>query len=160
MYGCPSDCLILIPFRPPPISYFILSLKCFSSDSDSCPHVGIGPLLQLPTCWGQVQSYSHSCSSPYFVCPTEFCVILYILFCWSCIPVHSQLVFCVHSCVWRCIADVSTVRDVLHVHLLLHHLVLRFSRLEILTELGIYYLSHRLINFGKKTLSNLKLKEG
>ena len=25
-----------------------LCLKCFSSDSDSCPNVGIGPLLQLP----------------------------------------------------------------------------------------------------------------
>ena len=29
-------------------SAFTLSLKCFSSDSDSCPDVGIGPLLQFP----------------------------------------------------------------------------------------------------------------
>ena len=27
---------------------FTLSLKCFSSDSDKCPNVGIGPLLQFP----------------------------------------------------------------------------------------------------------------
>ena len=47
-YGCGKDCLILIPFRLPQISCFTLSLKCFSSDSDNCPHVGIGPLLQFP----------------------------------------------------------------------------------------------------------------
>ena len=48
MYGCGKDCLILIPFRLPQISCFILSLKWFSSDSDNCPDVGIGPLLQFP----------------------------------------------------------------------------------------------------------------
>ena len=48
MYGCSKDCLILIPFRLPQISCFTLSLKCFSSDSDSCPDVGIRPLLQFP----------------------------------------------------------------------------------------------------------------
>ena len=47
MYGCDKDCLILIPFRLPHVSSFILSLKCFSSDSDICPEVGIGPLLQF-----------------------------------------------------------------------------------------------------------------
>ena len=47
-YGCSKDCLILIPFRLPQISCFTLSLKRFSSDSDSCPSVGIGPLLQFP----------------------------------------------------------------------------------------------------------------
>ena len=47
-YGCSKDCLILIPFRLPQISCFTLSLKCFSSDSDNCPDVGIGFLLQLP----------------------------------------------------------------------------------------------------------------
>ena len=48
MYGCSKDCLILVPFRLPQISCFTLSLKCFSSDSDSCPPVGVGPLLQFP----------------------------------------------------------------------------------------------------------------
>ena len=47
MYGCGKDCLILIPFRLPQISCFTHSLKCFS-DSDNCPDVGIGPLLQFP----------------------------------------------------------------------------------------------------------------
>ena len=46
MYGCSKDYLILIPFRLPQISCF--SLKCFSSDSDNCPAVGIRPLLQFP----------------------------------------------------------------------------------------------------------------
>ena len=48
MYGCGKDRLILIPFRLPQVSCFTLSLKCFSSDSDDSPDVGIGPLLQLP----------------------------------------------------------------------------------------------------------------
>ena len=43
-----KDCLILILFRLPQISCFTLSLKCFSSDSDSCSAVGIRPLLQFP----------------------------------------------------------------------------------------------------------------
>ena len=47
MCGCGKDCLILIPFRLPQIICFTLSLKCFSSDSDSYPTVGIGPLLQF-----------------------------------------------------------------------------------------------------------------
>ena len=48
MYGCGKDCLILISFRLPQISCFTLSLKCFSSDSDNCPAVGIRPLLPFP----------------------------------------------------------------------------------------------------------------
>ena len=48
IYGCGKDCLILIPFRLPQIRCFTLSLKCFSSDSDSYPEVGIRPLLQFP----------------------------------------------------------------------------------------------------------------
>ena len=52
MCGCSEDCLILIPFRLPQISCFTLSLKCFFSESDSCPNVGIGPLLQFPPLTG------------------------------------------------------------------------------------------------------------
>ena len=48
MYGCGKDCLILIPFRLPQISCFTLSLKCFSSDSNNCPNVGILSLLPFP----------------------------------------------------------------------------------------------------------------
>ena len=45
---CGKDCLTLIPFMLPQISCFTLSLKCFSSDSDSCPDLEIRPLLQFP----------------------------------------------------------------------------------------------------------------
>ena len=48
LYGCGKNYLILTPFRLPQISCFILSFKCFSSESDICPIVGIGPLLQFP----------------------------------------------------------------------------------------------------------------
>ena len=47
-YVCGKDCLILIPFRLPQVSYFPFSLKCFSTDSDNCPDVGVRPLLQVP----------------------------------------------------------------------------------------------------------------
>ena len=48
LLGCIKDCLILIPFRLPQINHSTLSLKCFSSDLDNCPDVGIIPLLQFP----------------------------------------------------------------------------------------------------------------
>ena len=48
VYGCGKDCLSLIPFKMPQISWFTPSLKGFSSDPDNCPSVGIGPLLQSP----------------------------------------------------------------------------------------------------------------
>ena len=63
MYGCGKDCLMIIPFRLPQISCFTLSLKCFSSDSDNCPAVGIGsdPCFSSPTCQG---FFVFSCFSP------------------------------------------------------------------------------------------------
>ena len=48
MYGCGKDCLILIPYRLPQVSFFTFSLKYFSSDSDNCPSLEIRPLLQFP----------------------------------------------------------------------------------------------------------------
>ena len=57
MYGCGKDYLIVLPFRLPQSSCFTLSLKCFSSNSDKCLDVEIGPLLQFPTRQGRVQSY-------------------------------------------------------------------------------------------------------
>ena len=96
MYGCSKDCLILIPFRLPHFSCFPLSLKCFSSASDSFSDVGIGPLLQFPHQQvGKVQSYRPR-PVPHL---TEFCMVLYVLFHWSGTPVHSQLVFCIYFCV-------------------------------------------------------------
>ena len=51
MYDCDygKNCLILITFRLPQMSCFTLSLRCFFSDSDSCPDVGMEPLLQSPS---------------------------------------------------------------------------------------------------------------
>ena len=54
------------------------------------------------------------CFPPLSLHSTKFCVVLYVLFCWSGTPVHSQMVFCMHFCVWRCIPDVSVERDVLY----------------------------------------------
>ena len=48
MNSCWKDCLILIPFRLPRVSCFTLSLKYFSFDSNNCPAVVIGLLLQFP----------------------------------------------------------------------------------------------------------------
>ena len=51
-------------------------------------------------------------------------MVLYIFSHWSGTLVCSQLLFCMHFCVWRCIPDISMERDVLHIYLLLCHLVL------------------------------------
>ena len=123
MYGCSKDCLILIPFRLPQISCFPLSLKCFSSVSDNCPNVGIGPLLPFPHPPRSGPVLLTLPFSPLFLNPTEFWVGLYILFHWLGTPVHSHLAFYMHFCVWRCISDASVERDVFHIHLLLRHLV-------------------------------------
>jgi len=40
--------MILIPFRLPQISCFTLSLKCFSSDSNCCPNMGIFSPASVP----------------------------------------------------------------------------------------------------------------
>ncbi len=72
MYDCGKDCLILIPLRLPQISCFTLSLKCFSSDSDNCPAVGIGPLLQFPN-------------------PPRVCPVLLILLFFPLVPSSYQI---------------------------------------------------------------------
>ena len=75
------------------------SLKCFSSDSDSCPDVGMGPLLQFPHPPRAGPVLLTLLFFPQFLHPTKFCVVLCILFCWSGTPVHSELLFCMHFCV-------------------------------------------------------------
>ena len=73
MYGCGKDCLILIPFRPPQISCFTLSLKCFSSDSDNCLAVRISTCFSSPPAEGRPSPAntpafpSSSCILPSFV---------------------------------------------------------------------------------------------
>ena len=80
MYGCSKDCLLPIPFRLPWISFFTPSLKCFSSDSASCPNVGIGPLPQCPHLVRAGPVLLTLLFFPLVLHPTEFCVALYILF--------------------------------------------------------------------------------
>ena len=54
---------------------------------------GSDPCFSFPTCREQVQSQKHSSFPPQFLHPTEFFVVLYILFHWSGTPVCSQLMF-------------------------------------------------------------------
>ena len=126
MYGCGKDCLILIPFRLPQISCFILSLKCFSSDSDNCLDVGIGPLLQFPHQLraGPILLTLLFPLSPSPV-PSSYWVLhesiySFPLVRYSCLLSAGVLraLLCLKVCSW-CILE----RDVLHVHLLLCHLV-------------------------------------
>ena len=72
---------------------------------------------------GQIQSYSLSSFSPYFLHPTKICVVLYFIFLWSGAPDCSQMVFCRIFCVWRYIPDASMDRDIHHTHTLRCHLV-------------------------------------
>ena len=69
----------LFPYRLPQIRCFTLSLKCFSSDSDNCSDVGIGPLLQFPHPL-RTGPVLHSC----FPSPSSFVLLsfawLYIFF--------------------------------------------------------------------------------
>ena len=99
MYGCSKDCLILIPFSLAQISDSTLSLKCFSSDLENCPDVGIGSLLLFPHPPRGSPILLTLLLFPLILHPTEFCVVLCKLFHWSDTPVHSQLVFCMHFCV-------------------------------------------------------------
>ena len=61
-------------------------------------------------------------------------MVLYILFHWLAPPVLSHLMFCMHYCVWRYIPVLSVERDVLHIHLLLHHLFLPILNSQIILE--------------------------
>ena len=74
--GCGKDCLSLIPL--PQVSCFTLSLKCFSSDSDNCPDVGIGPPASVPSSAEGRSSPTNTPVPPWFLHPPEFCVVLYI----------------------------------------------------------------------------------
>ena len=99
MHGCGKNYLILIPFRLLQITCFTHILKCFSSDSDNCPDVGIRPLPQFPHPPRAGLVLLTLLFFPLVPCPTKFCMVLYILFHWSCTPVRFQLVFCMNFCV-------------------------------------------------------------
>ena len=97
-------CVIRIPFNCHRSAASLSnSLKCFSSVPNNCPGLGTDPYFSPP---------SHSCprcrSCPAhppllfsllsFILPS-FCISLYIIFQWSGIPAHSQLVFFKIFCV-------------------------------------------------------------
>ena len=77
MYGCSKDCLILIPFRLPQISCFTLSLKCFSSDSDTCPSVGNRTPASVPP---PTKGRSSPTNTPVFP-PSSFVLLSFAWFC-------------------------------------------------------------------------------
>ena len=98
--------------------------------------LNVSPLTQLPWCGDQTpasvpppsKGRSRPTNTPVFspssfVLPSFAWVYMFLSACRSGPPVCSQLVFCTHFCVWRCVPDVSMERNVLHVQLLLRHLV-------------------------------------
>ena len=107
----------------PQISCFTLSLKCFSSDSDNCPDAGIGPLLQF---CHQLRAGPVPLTLLFFPpAPFSYRVLRGSInsFHWSGTPVCSQRC-CACTSVSEGVFLMYQWRDVLHVHLLLHHLVL------------------------------------
>ena len=122
MYGRGKVCQSFIPFRLPQISCFTLGLKCFSSDSDNCPCMGMGTLLQFPHLPRAGPLLLTLLFFPLVPSFTEFCVVLYILFHWSGTLLSAGVL---HALL--CLKVYSWCICVLHVHLLLHHLVLYMS---------------------------------
>ena len=100
--AAPRTVCVLIPFRLLQISCFTLSLKCFSSDSDNCPDVGIRPLLQVPH---PPRAGPVLLTPPFppssFILPSFAWV--YIFFSAGQALLSTQLAFCMHFSVWRCI---------------------------------------------------------
>ena len=82
-------------FRRPQVSCFTLGLKCFSSDSDSCPAVVIRPLLQFPHLLRAGPVLLTLLFFPLVPSSYEFCVGLYSLFHWSGPPAHLS---CCSAC--------------------------------------------------------------
>ena len=123
MSVCGKDSLILIPFRLPQISSFTLSLKRFSSDSDYCSDVGIGPLLQFPYLL-RAGPVPVTLLFPPLV-PSSHQVVRGSLYCfplvrYSCLLTVGVLraLLCLTVYFW-CIVE----RDVPHVLLPLHHML-------------------------------------
>ena len=112
-------CVILTPFRLSQVSYFTLSLKCFSSVPNNCPTVGIRPLFQFP----HLARAGPVLETLLFFALLPSSYWISHGFQWSGTLVHPQLVFFKIFCVWRCSPDVSMERDVLYIHLLLCQLV-------------------------------------
>ena len=121
------------------MSCFPLSLKCFSSDSDNCPDVGIRPLLQFPHLLRAGPVLPTLLFFP--LVPSSYRVLRgsiysFLLLRSSCVlsagVLHALL--CLKVYCW-CFHEI----DVLHVHLLFLHLVLpHLQLLQPLTVLAGY----------------------
>ena len=97
-------------------------LKCFPFVQTIASMWGCGTCFSSPTPQEKFQFCSlSSFSLPCIILPSF--VWVSIPFQWSGTLVYSQLVFCEIFCIWRCVSDALMERDVLHIHLLLHHLV-------------------------------------
>ena len=145
MYGCGKDCLILIPFRLPQISYHLLSALKVSPDSDNRPSVGIGSLLQFPHPPRAGPVLLTLLFSPllllfYILFSTGQVLLSALSWCSACTSV-SEGVFLMYP--WR--------EMLLHIHLLLCHLVHPLSLLfNMLSRLVIAFLpssKHLLISW-------------
>ena len=102
------------------------SLKCFSSVPNSCPNVGIWPLLQLPHLGVQVQSCPlSSFSLPSLVLPSFAFICIFLTYVQGLLPTLSVVLRdLLHLKVYSwCTVE----RDVLHIHLLLCHPVSPWS---------------------------------
>ena len=139
--GCGKDRLILIAPRLPQISCFTLSLNCFSSDSDSCPHEGIEPLLQFPHLLRAGPALLTLLFPP--LVPSSYRVLRGSIYSFPLVR-HSHPLSAGVPHVLLCLKvypDESMERDVLRVHLLLRHHVLSlslFMYLEIFISLGTF----------------------
>ena len=116
---------VLIPSRLPQISCFTLSLKCFSSNPDNCPNVGIRPLLQF--------SHSLRAGPVLFSPPSSFILPgfawFYIFFstgqvllsavswCYACTSM-SEGVFLMYQ--WREMYSISTYSSIILFFLMIH----------------------------------------
>ena len=108
--GCPRSAVSLSALIVFPLTQTIAPM--WGSDPPFSSATSVGPVLTTLL-------FSHLVPSSYRVLHGSI-----YSFWWSGTPAHSQLVFCMHFSVWRCIPDASMERDVLHVHLLLRQVVL------------------------------------
>ena len=109
----------------------------------SQPQIFLLWLRQLPWCgdWNPAsvlpptESRSSPSNTPVF--PPSFFILL--SFAWFYVFSSSQLVLCMHFCVWMCIPDVYMERDVFHIHPLLPMLSVQVF----IEYLNMYLTSHK-----------------
>lgn len=122
-YGCPEDWLRdshsiqtvtdqLLHSQKPQMLHF--HPKQLPRCGDLTP-ASVPPLLRVRSSPVSLSSFS-----PYFLHPTEFYVVLYIIYFLvvRCSCLLSDMLFCRIFCVWRCILMYPWRGNILHTHLL------------------------------------------